>query len=105
MSTPTIDDIQHAFMLLDLETSRMICKEMRQPETLCDYCADDRGNVVDFYDRDGQIAELDREAFWDGKHDQNVFRRLSTRANENFTKWLIDHDYAYVITETPEDKP
>lgn len=58
----TADDIQHAFMKVDLETSRKLCKAMRLPEKLADFCGDDRGNVVDFYDRDGKIAELDREA-------------------------------------------
>ncbi len=99
------DDIQHALVdHLDLETSRKVCKAMRLPEKFADYCGDDRGNVVDFYDRDGKIAELDREAEWEGKHDQNVFRRTNSRANDEFMAWLAESAWSYVVTEVPEEK-
>lgn len=100
-----MNDIQHALVdHLDLETSRKVCKAMRLPEKFADYCGDDRGNVVDFYDRDGKIAELDREAEWEGKHDQNVFRRTNSRANDEFMAWLAESAWSYVVTEVPEEK-
>lgn len=99
------DDIQHAFMEVDLETSRKLCKAMRLPEKFADFCGDDRGNVVDFYDRDGKIAELDREAEWDGKSDQNVFRRTSSRAGDDFMAWLAETNWSYIINDVPEEKP
>lgn len=98
------DTIQHALIEVDIETSRKLCKAMRLPENLADFCGDDRGNVVDFYDRDGKIAELDREAEWEGEHDQNVFRRTSGRADDKFMAWLGESDWNYIITEVPEEK-
>jgi hypothetical protein len=98
------DDIQHAFMEVDLETSRKLCKAMRLPEKFADFCGDDRGNVVDFHDRDGKIAELDREAEWEGQYDQNVFRRTNTRAGDEFMSWLAQSAWGYVVTEVPEEK-
>lgn len=97
------DDIQHAFMEVDLETSRKLCKAMRLPEKFADFCGDDRGNVVDFYDRGGKIAELDREAEWQGKYDQSVFRRTNRRAGAEFMAWLAESPWHYVVTEIPEE--
>lgn len=61
-------------------------------EPIQEYSADDRGNVVDFYFGDEQIACLDREAgdkanekTWDG--------------GEDVTKWAIGNGYKEEIEE------
>lgn len=94
------DDIQHALMEVDLETSRKLCKSMRLPENFADFCGDDRGNVVDFYDRNGQIAHIDREAEHAGKFDQTVFIRESATAE--FMEWAAASSWGAEIAEAPE---
>lgn len=86
-------------MTLDLETSRKLCQAMRLPEKFADFCGDDRGNVVDFYDRSGKIAELDREAEWDGQYDQTVFHRQG--ASDEFMAWLAESRWAEDVKDVP----
>jgi hypothetical protein len=90
-------------MEVDIETARKLCKAMRLPEKFADFCGDDCGNVVDFYDRYGKIAELDRAADWEGQHDQNVFRRTNSRAGDEFMAWLAESYWGYVVTEVLEE--
>jgi len=93
------DDLQHALLEVELETSRKLCKSMRLPPNFGDFCADDRGNVVDFYDRTGQIAILDREAEHDGKTDQTVFSAYIE--SPEFEAWLTECSWAVEIAEVP----
>lgn len=93
------DDIQHALMLVDIDTSRKICKAMRLPEKFADYCGDDRGNVVDFYDRSGKIAELNREAEYKGKYDQSVL--YLNNSDTDFIAWLTQSPWADDVKGVP----
>lgn len=93
------DDIQHALMLVDIATSRKMCKTMRLPEKFADYCGDDRGNVVDFYDRNGKVAQLDREAEYKGKYDQSVLYLINS--SSDFTDWLTKSGWADDVKGVP----
>ena len=58
-----------------------------------DFEADDRGNVVDFYDirTDERVAKIDREAEVDGKPDQLTFENWS--GGPELESWMQRNGY------------
>lgn len=63
--------------------------------------ADDRGNVVDFYDEEGEeVGRIDREAEVDGKIDQTTFEAFHSR--DALVHWMNANGYAEELKECRE---
>jgi len=86
------DDLQHALMEVDENSSKKICKSLRLPEYFGNYCGDDRGNRVDFYDRNGIVAVLDREALDDDGNDISIL--IDEGIDDNFKQWVSISSWA-----------
>lgn len=69
-------------------------EEVRNPNQ-DQFDADDRGNVVDFYEGEERIARLDREAELNGEVDQYVF--MVNFISPEFESWLCDNDWSSVL--------
>jgi len=61
------------------------------------FYADDRGNVVDYYDETEQVARIDREATVNGKADQSTFDNWA--GGQALEAWMRLNDYGEELDE------
>lgn len=81
----------------------------RQPEAPADdqpptFSADDRGNVVDFYDAEGEpVGKIDREAEVNGVPDRKTFEAF--HSGEALEAWMRANGYGEELDEIAEGYP